>query len=165
MEKKKHLWDPIVLHMKNSWILHLWIDLRNRKTDCTNHCYILVITVLNNLQLYGKKKISFPDGVISEGLICKCLGFFLLFTFGGLARPNHPQSWGLTRVLWVTLVILDWCRVSIYWSLKSKIFRIYQENKIIHKTIYLFTYKAALAQLNAIFRLQFRLQFLHGWFL
>lgn len=33
-----------------------------------------------------------------------------------------------------------------------QIFRIYRENNIIHKTIYLFICKAALAQLNAIFR-------------
>lgn len=153
--------------MKNSWILHVWIDLRNRKTDCMNHCYILVITVSNNLQLYGKKKkISFSDGVISKELIYKCLGFFLFFIYGALVRPNHPQSWGLTQVLWVTLVTLDWCRVSIYWSLKSKILRIYQENIIIHKTIYLFIYKAALVQLNAIFRLEdANCSFLHDWFL
>lgn len=52
--------------------------------------------------------------------------------------------------------------------LKSEVqmFRIYQENNIIYKTIYLFTYKAALAQLNPIFRLEdANCSCLHGWFL
>lgn len=49
-------------------------------------------------------------------------------------------------------------------SLDSKMFSIQQENNIIHDSIYLSIYKAALAQLNAILRLEdANCSFLHDW--